>query len=190
VLGCVVACASGCGAPAKPLRPTSLRVSIVSALIGPAKVSGLPWDGTGGAVDEGTWGELGVALGAADPYTAAVGILASMTDSGTARPDPKGTALLYSAGSETRIELPMAFRDTYTPTWSEATFHKVPGNIDQRLRITLIDQDVMEDDPIGVVELTPADLEAARASGRIYQVRVSDQSQNQILFIGISVIAE
>lgn len=165
-------------------------MSIVSALIGPAKVSGLPWDGTGGAVDEATWGELGIALGAAEPYSAAVGILASIADSGTARPDPKGTALLYGAGTETEIELPMAFQDTYTPTWSDATLHNVPGNIDQRLRITLIDQDVMEDDPIGIVELTPADLEAARASGRIYQVRVSDQSQNQILFIGLSVSAE
>jgi hypothetical protein len=167
-----------------------MRVSIVDALIGPAKVSGLPWDGTGDAVDEGTWGELAFALGGVDPYSAAAGILASLADSGTARPDPKGRVLLYNAHEEIELELPMEFKNTYTPTWSDATLHGVPTSSELRLRVTLIDQDVMDDDPIGVVELTQSDLEAARVAGRVHHLQVNEQAQNQILFIGVSVLAE
>ncbi len=184
------ACGGGRTQTPEPAAASLQRVSFVDALIGPAKVSGLPWDGTGGAVDEGTWGELGFALGAADPYTAAVGILASLADAGTARPDPKGRALLYDAYDEVELEIPIEFKDTFTPTWSDVTFHGVPTTGDVRVRITLIDQDVMEDDPIGVVELTQEDLEAARVAGRIHHVQVSDQAQNQILFVGIAVLAE
>lgn len=154
------------------------------------KVSRLPWDGTGGAIDEGTWGELAFAMGAADPYTAAIGMLASLVDAGTARPDPRGTALLYDAHDEVELDMPMEFKNTYTPTWSDVTFHGVPTSNDIRLRITLIDQDVMEDDPIGVAELTQLDLEAARTAGRVHHVQVNDQTQNQILFVGVSVLPE
>jgi hypothetical protein len=84
----------------------------------------------------------------------------------------------------------MEFKDTYTPMWSDATLHGVVASSEIRLRITLIDQDVVEDDPIGVVELTEADLVAARTAGRVHHVQVSEQSQNQILFVGISVLAE
>lgn len=185
--------AGGCGGGQISTRnyvTSALRISIVDALIAPAKVSGLPWDGTGGAIDQGTWGELSFAHGAADPYSAALGILASRADSGTARPDPKGTVLLYDAHEEVEIELPMEFKDTFTPMWSDATLHGVVNSSESRLRITLIDQDVVEDDPNGVVEPTEADLVAAGTTGRVHHHQVSEQSQNQSLFVGISALTE
>ena len=45
-------------------------------------------------------------------------------------------------------------------------------------------------DPIGVAEINYEDVVAALESEQVYQVKVADQTDNQLLFVGISVTAE
>ena len=59
-----------------------------------------------------------------------------------------------------------------------------------RLRVTVIDEDLWEDDPIGVAEINYDDVVAALEAGEVYQVKVAEQTQNQLLFVGISVMPE
>jgi hypothetical protein len=59
-----------------------------------------------------------------------------------------------------------------------------------RVRITLTDADLVNDDPIGVVVLTPADLEQALFLGTVHYVDVHRQSDGQVLFVHLQVRPE
>lgn len=175
--------------PAPPPEPATVRVAILSALIGPSKADGHTWDGPGHVSPETSRKVVG-ALAAANPYAAAAAVLAGLSMGALEKPDPYGYAELIVAGRSARLELPMTFRDTFTPQWAGAEFAGVPLRDNARIRVTLIDKDLEDDDPIGTVELAAEDLRAALHSGHVYPVQVADQSQNQLLFVSVSVSAE
>jgi hypothetical protein len=171
-----------------PSLPARVRVSLVDAQIGPGKVDGSHWDGAGTVPPSVTSGLL-AALGAPDPYAAVVNTLSSVSANSLDRPEPVGTAELFTAagpGGTLRLN---ADRDTFTPIWfGTPTWERVPLEPATRIRVTLRDRDVMFDDPMGVAEIGYSDLVAALRAGRVYPVRVAEQTYRQILFVGISVL--
>lgn len=58
---------------------------------------------------------------------------------------------------------------------------------DLRVRLSLLDEDLVNHDAIGVVELNAWDLDAAVKANQVFHVRVDDQANGQVLFVGISV---
>jgi hypothetical protein len=180
--------------PAPPTPPPPppvgwVRVSIVSALIGPAKVDGTHWDGPGKQVDRATMSKLSSALVGVNAYAAAATIMADLAQTALDKPDPKGSAVLETAHGTQTLALTMSFRDTFTPQWAAVTFDRVDLASDPRIRLTVNDHDAFQDDAIATVEIGRSAMEAAVRAGHIYQVPVADQSLNQLLFVGISVSA-
>lgn len=176
------------GARAPRARPRVVRIAIVGAVIGPSKIDRRPWDGS--ADVQAGIKSVASALGRANPYAAATSVLATLANKGTQPPDVMGYAELYQRGARSGTELPMLYRDSYTPMWPDAEFRGVDLDRDVRIRVALIDKDIVENDPIGVAEIPHADIEAALASAAIYPVRVAEQTANQILFINIAVSEE
>jgi hypothetical protein len=175
--------------PATPPPAGRVKVSIASALIGPAKVDGTHWDGPGKQVDRATISKLSSALAGVNAYAAAATIMADLAQAALDKPDPKGLAVLETAqGPQTR-DLTMFFRDTFTPQWAAVTFDRIDLASDPRIRLVLADHDAFQDDAIATVEIGRSAMEAAARGGQIYQVPVADQSLNQLLFVGISVSA-
>ncbi|HEY4244001.1 MAG TPA: hypothetical protein VGM88_29505 [Kofleriaceae bacterium] len=184
----------GCVAP--PVEPTApalpsrfARVSIIGAVIGPCKSDGHDWDGPGSHVDPDTTRRLVRALGGSNIYGAAAEIMTELAQASFDKPDVFGTADLLTPSGEEHLALPLHYRDNFTPEWSNADFPHVPLDDSTRIRVSLIDKDLVNDDVIGTVELNRADLEAALRAGAVFPVPVFQQSANQILFIRISVIA-
>jgi len=141
-----------------------------------------------------TWGEGAAdcarALGASNPYAAVFGFLGSMSLGATERPEPYGFADLLSSQGNQRLNL-TSLRDTLTPMWQgPPSWSHVPLGPNTRIRISLWDKDLVNDDPIGVAELNSEHLAAALRARQVYQVRVTDQGNGQVLFIGISVMPE
>ena len=66
----------------------------------------------------------------------------------------------------------------------------VPVDSDVRIAVTLWDLDLVNDDPIGSVEINSSDLKDALAAQQKFEVRVDDQTDGQLLFIGISVVQQ
>jgi hypothetical protein len=62
----------------------------------------------------------------------------------------------------------------------------VPVDSDVRIGITLWESDLVDDAPIDAVELNSQDLKDARAAQQVFDVRVDDQGQHQLLFVGVS----
>jgi len=169
-----------------------VNVSIVSATIGPCKADGKKWDGIGNA-PAGAAAQIAKLLLDDNPYTGIAQALAGITMASTDKPDPYGFVEVAVDG-EFKPNLKRNLypdgkivKDTFTPQFPTNEWRAIPLDRGTRFRVTLIDKDIAQDDPIGTVEINDRDLRAALEAEKVYQVKVADQSQNQVLFIGLSV---
>jgi hypothetical protein len=85
-----------------------------------------------------------------------------------------------------------AQQDTFTPqfqgppSWSHVAFD---GST--RLAVELKEKDLLvADDAVGTFVIGPRDMLEALHAGKVHQVRVDDQTNGQVLFAAISVMAE
>ena len=177
--------------PAVPQAPSFARVTLVGITFAPNKPDGTQWDGPGRVSAEDVQLIAG-ALGAADPYAAVLAVLSKPTIQALEKPDAGGTAALVSArGGPGPTTVLNAARDSFTPQFvGPPTWNHVPLDGSVRLRVEVIDRDAVFDDPAGVFEVNRDDMLRALQAGRVYQVRVADQTTRQVLFAGISVMAE
>jgi mRNA interferase MazF len=174
-------------------------VLIEDAVIGPGKVDHSAWD-PGVAVPDQVFTDLATALGAANPVAAALSVLGGPLLNGaisaSQKPDVYGTMRMDGFGT-IGTELWLAAReerteDSFTPAFPSPRGYKdIPIDADVRLRVHLVDADLLDsDDEVGIAVVNAADMRAALAAQKKYQVQVSNQTSNQILFIGISVLQQ
>jgi len=176
-------------APPPPPAPRFAHVAFTGVLVGPGKIDGTQWDGPGGSVRREDWQQIAIALGAADPYAAVIGVLAGPTIQALEKPDCAGTAMLTSsAGTGTSWELTKK-QDSFTPQW-RSTWDHVPLDGSARIHVELIDRDVAFDDPMGVFEVNATWIQAAFNAGKVLAVPVADQTNKQILFALIAARPE
>jgi hypothetical protein len=128
------------------------------------------------------------------PFAAAFVILAPMAAKAMSLPDAAGTASVITGGAMAPGQTLMVQRDTLTPQWGVGFTH-VPVLPDTALRIALVDADAdipftNGDDPMGIINITGADLFQAMQVGGTFQVPVATQTSDQVLFVGISVHPE
>jgi len=176
-----------------PAVPDYVTLQITDALICPWGSDGKEWDGDR-AVSQDDMNELAEALAGSYPYTAAMAVIAGLANEGFASPDPYGFAEIWNNGSWHPIALATSStnpEDTFHPVWLRSPgWSHVRVDPNMRVRVTLYDEDLIHDDPIGVAEINYDDILSALDARQIVNVRVHDQGQQQILFIGLSVIAE
>jgi hypothetical protein len=168
-----------------------VSVSIKSAIIAPGKTDGTNWDGLGD-VDPDLAQSVAVALLGPSPAAAVLGAYAAPAVAALDKPDPYGDAQAIAFGV---IGKPVALAtfdapisNTFNPIWRLGwSYTNVPIDSDVRIGITLWDSDLVDDDPIDAVELNSQDLKDALAAQQVFDVRVDDQGQHQLLFVGVSV---
>jgi hypothetical protein len=185
----IAATAMGCGSgPKFPSPPQLVGVILHGAVVAPTKIDGSAWDPDFGSAPAGAARALiAAALEEPVPYLAVLDVFQKPMAIALARPDPAGTAEVETPWGRGTRDLPK-IQDTFTPTW-QARWDGVPLVEATRLRVSLTDKDVVNDDPIGDVVLNGTDLLAALKSARVAHVRVDDQSR-QILFLDVEVIPE
>ena len=184
---------------ARASEPVKVDIEILSALIGPTKVNGSPWDAK--------FGFGGVATGAAgiisDMVAPGSGVLASKVVSAVTSAAPKGSAspdvigYVVQKGTTTRALAPYAgtplalatrhqkTQDSYTPRFN-TSYSSWPIFANTRFQIHLWDADINNDDSIAVVELNREMIIDALDEGPVW-VNVAEQSMNQLLYVQISV---
>lgn len=168
---------------------------MIDATVAPGTAQGKSWDGPGLVSIEVMQGVSKLlaripARGRVEDATktgAVVAEIGAAIAASIAPPDPKGQADLLVAGTSRRLSLPER-HDTFHPTWSGITFDQVPLVEGLRLRVQLFDaDDIGSDDPIGTAELTYEDIVEALSYEQVVQLRVDNQTNGQLLFLGISV---
>jgi len=187
----------GIVAPPPPPPPPPERlvtVQIIDAVIGPGKADGSAWDGFG-SIPSALSKSLSQALVGVNPYAAVLALLADPASRSLAKPDAYGSAQATLHGVATSA-MPLATRaqaisDNFTPIWPASwAFRNVPIDSDVRITVTLWDADLAIDDPIGAVVINAADLKAALAAQKKVEVKVDDQTSNQLLFVGITAVLQ
>ncbi len=189
---CGAAGSGGSGGSSTGGVPDTIDISLVSALIGPGKSDKTQWDGFGDVPDSVTTG-LAAALGAG-PYAPVLGFMTSAAIASVSKPDPFGYAQVNYQGTW-ELDTDLAnendnTEDTFTPQWPENPgWQNVPYSKNLRVRIVLQDEDISNHDDMGKLEINAAHIEAAWAAQKVHQIRVADQTYNQVLYFGISVTA-
>jgi len=174
---------------APPPPPTFASVSLVGVTIGPGKSDGSQWDGFF-SMPAGLALEVARDMDAPNDYVVTLDLL-NRVSQGLAKPDIYGeTQLLVGGTLASSLVLPLGAEDSFTPTWNRIGWQHVPLDEDVRLRVSLMDEDMTSDDPVGVFELSTAELRAAMNAGSVLQVDVAAQTQQQVLFCAIAVSKE
>ena len=171
--------------------PELVTVLVVDAVIGPGKSDGTQWDGYE-YVPSSIRSDLAKVIGGGI-RSKILDWLLSVANQGLAKPDPYGWVELdvgngyeadaWLAGTGDNTE------DTFTPIWpgGGSGWSEVPFVSDLRLRVTLFDEDLVNDDDIGVAVINFDDVLEAWADGSKYYVLTADQTANQLLMVGIEV---
>ena len=160
-------------------------VEVMSALVSVGKADGSKWDGFGKVNPRAVQGLVQAVL-SKSPYTAVASMVAGAGMEASSKPDPAGYAeFLDGDQGLRRLDLPK-IQDTFTPMWGVG-WQGVHVSKNSRLRIVLWDVDLRLNDPIGTVEVTGQQLLDAGLEGKVVQISVADQSNNQLLYVGISV---
>jgi hypothetical protein len=177
--------------------PAKVTVQIVSATIGPSKFGGGKWHGFG-QVEQGLINKIAVGLAAETGGFSLVLSALSTPALQNSAPDPWGWVEVAIDG-EFMPPLKHAFyanskeiiRKTFTPSFQNCEYTNVPLNEGTRFKVNLWNNHSIlgKDEPIGVAEINMKDLVTALEAQKIYQVQVADQTQNQLLFLGIEVRA-
>lgn len=183
----------GCG-PARYPLPDRVSITLIDATVAPFDARGMEWDGSApvaASLVSGLASALShtVARGETERKAASViSFVAEAAGRGIAAPDPQGWAEVLSPGA-----LPLRQRlaqsgDNLRPRWSGVRWSGVPLTPDTRLRIFLEDADpIGANDVIGTIEVGYDDLVEALDAQKLWQVAVADQSNDQLLYVGISV---
>lgn len=179
-------------------NPTFVNIEVISILAGPGKVDGTQWDDTD-KVPQEVWDGLAAALG----FPGAGKVLDFMESAAAQslnKPDPYGMAELDWAGTGFDPKFNMALgtvdnntEDTFLPIWPQISgygmpgWHKVYFTMDLKVRITLWDEDLVNDDDMGILTLDGSAIGAAWEAGGTYWVRVENQTQKQVLAVALQV---
>lgn len=175
-----------------------VTVTLTDAIIGPGKQDGTSWDETF-TIPKQVLNDIGTALAGGDPVGGALAVLAGPTlndaISTTAKPDPYGwvqaTAFGMTGMSYYLADRDHYMADTYTPVWPVPfQYSDVPIDSDVRIRVFIVDEDLVDDDSLPPAEINSNDLKAALSAQKKFYVRVNDQTAGDVLFLGISVVQQ
>lgn len=211
-LSCIALFVSG-SAQAKPrgkggkatATPDRVQITLIGAQVAPGKSDGTQWDGTGKLKPEQVTKtqqlvQLAVqaAAAAANPpgaaMTAAAKLLGDLAMPAVAKPDVFGWVEWQPQGVGVTVRLDLAPRSKpireYSVTWrNPVVLPSADWNSRMRMRITLRDKDVVNDDAIGTVELNTDHIRYAWSQQKVTSILVADQSTGQLLAVRISVQA-
>ncbi|WP_203142727.1 hypothetical protein [Marinobacter mangrovi] len=177
--------------------PQKLDIEFLSALIGPVKVNGKPWDAAAN-INRTAVSMISdmIAPGSGIAASSVVSAVAKDAPQGTSAPDVIGyvvqkgtttTSLAKVAGIPLALALNrQKTQDSYTPRFY-AEYQGWPVYEGTRFQVQLWDKDLIRNDQIAVVELNYDQLSQAAKSEKPVWINVADQSMKQLLYILISV---
>lgn len=173
----------GCDAQAQDV----VNFEISGALVNLTKVGGAGWDGMVSPSDAESAASLAALAGT---QGAAYGVVFEEANgllvAGTGAPDVQGRVeVLVSGGVAQSFPLP-AVDNTFHPVWSGYLIEGLALRPEVSVRVKLGDTDLTNVDPIGVFLIPSSAFADAAIRGTVVWLPVAEQTQGQVLFVGIS----
>jgi hypothetical protein len=194
-----LSCASGASSDPRTAALASgqgedfVTFRVVDVMIAPTRLDGKPWDrGTGfedPSIRDRIVTGMNRALNAKGAYDAASVALGRLGDA-WGRPDVGGSASVDPGDGKQETRSLEGEKNSLTPRFV-ARWEHIPLTHWTTVRMYFVDKDAVGSGDIGAVVLSPLDLAAAlKENGAVHHLRVDDQTNGQILFVGISVKSE
>ena len=118
-------------------------------------------------------------------------VLSALADPAVAaleKPEVKGTAWLAGQGRAREVKTIFTVQNTFTPLFQPyLVWPSVPTDGNTTVHVTLIDDDLVFDDPMGSFDLNVSDFALAYEQARVIEVPVHRQTDGQVLFAKIAV---
>lgn len=134
---------------------------------------------------------VATAMRAADPVVQLAAVFGQPAIRALDKPEVKGQAELFIRARPVDSQPFRGQRDSLMPTFAPApSWVHVPLDGTASLRVSAIDEDLVEDDPIGLFVIGPDVLRTAAQRGRVYAFNVADQTGGAVLFASIFVVRE
>jgi hypothetical protein len=195
-----------CAASSSPtgIRAGSLRadgegtelvtVRLVDAMISPTRLDGRPWDVAvqleGSGARDRVVSAMNHAANAKGAYDAAASVLGHVADGSSGLPDVRVKASVDTGDGKAQASSFDGETDSLTPHFRARWEHVVLTRWTM-VHMYFVDADEAGASDIGAVVLSPLDLAAAlEEKGKVHHLRVDDQTNGQILFVGIAVDPE
>jgi hypothetical protein len=172
-----------------------ITIRILDAVIGPGKADGTQWDGMGTVPQDVI--DMVAGFISTGSLEGIVSYLTGVAVSTLSKPDPLGTAIIDNgngfdiAGLVVLANEGNNTEDTFTPIWPNGgkKWGPVPFVPSVKFQFIIYDEDLVNNDDIGVALVDFDDLMAAWADGNKYWVNVADQTSRQLIAIGLTVSA-
>jgi len=169
-----------------------VTLTIQGAVIGPADQNGQAWDGPGLApehvalfadmvVREFPVGQIPLV---GDLTSEFAGQLANSFFASFEGPDPQGVATVITGASQTSFDLPKN-QDSYTPLWNVVAPAVQIHN--SAIALSLVDADLVDDDPIGNTVISEQAMLEAEASRGPFALDTSGDTDSVIQRVFISI---
>lgn len=169
-----------------------VNLTVEGFTLGPTKATGQKWDGLGGGQAQDAVLSIGKAFAATEPHLAVASVLAGPLLHGTDPPDPYGWIMISTGGGFKGVKYfadrENAYQNSYIVGLQPAIFYpKARWNEGTKLKISITDRDLSDDDPIGVAVITNEQISLAlEKNGVVHQVPVYEQTNRTILFVAIT----
>jgi hypothetical protein len=166
---------------------------VEDAMVSPTKADGTPWDEATPLDEPKARDRIVSAMdhsaNAKAAYDAAKSAIRNFGEAG-GRPDVGGRASVDNGDAQQSTRTLDGDKDTFTPHFGTEWTHVALTHW-TTVHMYFVDHDPGGDDDIAAVVLSPLDLaEALKTPGKVHHVRVDDQTNGQVLFVGISVTPE
>jgi hypothetical protein len=170
---------------------STVTIIIDDCVIGPGKADGKQWDGWGGTVPSDVQQQVQSFVDSG-MWMALISYLKSVAMESLEKPDPFGWAELSLGGAygnkKWLADYDTNTEDTFTPIWKGGPgWSGISLTQATKVRVTLLDEDLSNDDDIGVAVVNYDDLMSVWAEGKKTYVPVAGQTNNQLLLIGMEV---
>jgi hypothetical protein len=166
---------------------STVNFEVTGILVNVTRSDGTAWDIGAPPASPGLFGQLmSLAMAGEDSWATVVSMVAKGTGVVISRPDLRVTVETLDKGVPMASWTLQVQPDTYQPSWSNALIRDVAVRDDLSVRLTVVDDDLRRDDPVGVVVFPSSRLLAVARKGGVVWTPTADQTQGTVLYVGLT----
>lgn len=164
-----------------------VNFEVTGLLVNVTKPNGDTWDLGPSSIPSGAFARLmALALDGPPNHAAALAQVGRLAVDAASSPDLRVKVEILQNGQVVGVRhLPLQ-RDTHSPGWSGNLIEGLPATPEYSVRLTIIDDDVRFDDPVGVLVFPATSLVAVADRRTVVWTSGAKQTQGAVLYAGVT----